>query len=1105
MISKCMRPKSLLRIQTPGAAPTGVTPAFEALEPRLLLSGDNLIGLSEYMVYPQTHYGYAGQVNYDAQTDSFASDATPYLWIGPGAQSWSLIQPHGILAEVAVSPGGEWGDEKFYIPLDDTHYMCRKVSQTQFDALGTTASGEIGTPPAYYIPDGSPNVFYLMFEESPGFYPPQSDRDFNDAVVKVELHGGTATLTPWDLPGSPYNMFLVDPITHDDLSNPSDPQPIPQWGDTAQPTLVTGTNTRSFDLQLQVDDSGNLIGGTPGDDLRIFGMVDTADNGTLSGVLLTGEILDFGYYDHGSTYEEFDFLFQPTGGALMPYFGTMKGGLYMMSYGSDFTGDFTTNFSGTTFGYLGPVERPAISMDKFVRVETVTDEGPGSRTYNPRTPVTLTFDYTGGGEDATDTYQRWNQYSVGGDPDDAPVVDIIASSKAKFENVLPENTYYSGQVTLGEQFVVAVDNAATSYSSTSTSQHTPNLFKPDTYIYILDHATGEVLQSIKYHTSGSEPIVAGDVIGGLTLTGFSFPDGKGAKVGQEPPEITYGDDADEGPGMQVFVGDSVTWTYVVSNPGDVPLANVTVADDNATPGDTGDDFEAAPIMESGFNVGDTNMDGLLDMDETWLFRFWDVVSTEGQFVNTGKAAGYYAARNLWVEFEDPAHYEVTMPAIDVAALGQRPRVLVMRYTGDGPDATTHSQDPVHVSVTGDPNDRAVVRIVAASRADVSDSKTEIYFDGEVALGDLFAIDAADAGATKLSAGMFLFIHDPATNELLQMVTFHTSCSQQMVLGDQFGAAELTGYLGWRGSRLGLVPVELLTTLSGFVYEDFNDDRMVDFNEHAIENVQVTLTGTNDRGQEVYRSEVTDEDGVYFFDNLRPGTYTITQVAQPAGYDDGSEWLGTAGGVLGNDVFTDIRLRPYVDGTNYNFGERPVAGAAVQAGQTATIGFWAGRKGQQLLERLNGGGESRQLGDWLAATFPDLYGDLAGKKNMSVGQTFIFLFKRARRKDAHKAVLELEAQVMATALAVYVTNSNLAGYVAQDYGFVVSSAGLAAATWNVGSSGAAFGVADGTEMTVMELLLAANARAERGDLYDDMDMLLRSLANEVFRAINELGV
>jgi hypothetical protein len=57
-------------------------------------------------------------------------------------------------------------------------------------------------------------------------------------------------------------------------------------------------------------------------------------------------------------------------------------------------------------------------------------------------------------------------------------------------------------------------------------------------------------------------------------------------------------------------------------------------------------------------------------------------------------------------------------------------------------------------------------------------------------------------------------------------------------------------------------------------------------------------------------------------------------------------------------------------------------------------------------------------------------------------------------------VKLDAQVLATALAVYVTNAALdPTHVAAQYGFLISGDGVGTAMVNVGSSGDAFGVAD----------------------------------------------
>ena len=101
-------------------------------------------------------------------------------------------------------------------------------------------------------------------------------------------------------------------------------------------------------------------------------------------------------------------------------------------------------------------------------------------------------------------------------------------------------------------------------------------------------------------------------------------------------------------------------------------------------------------------------------------------------------------------------------------------------------------------------------------------------------------------------------------------------------------------------------------------------------------------------------------------------------------------------------------------------------------------------------------------------------------------------------------VKLDAQVLATALAVYATSATLdPTQAAASYGFVVSGDGLGAATWNVGSDGDAFGVANNTSMTVMGLLLATDDQAVDGLLYNG-DAARRNEANAVYGALNQAG-
>ena len=95
---------------------------------------------------------------------------------------------------------------------------------------------------------------------------------------------------------------------------------------------------------------------------------------------------------------------------------------------------------------------------------------------------------------------------------------------------------------------------------------------------------------------------------------------------------TNGQDADTPTGPVVPVGSTVTWTYTVTNLGNVPLKPVVVVDDNGTPGDTADDFSPT------FVGGDTDNDGALDLNETWIYQATGTAQA-GQYATIGTATG----------------------------------------------------------------------------------------------------------------------------------------------------------------------------------------------------------------------------------------------------------------------------------------------------------------------------------------------------------------------------------------------------------------------------------------------------------------------------------
>ena len=55
-------------------------------------------------------------------------------------------------------------------------------------------------------------------------------------------------------------------------------------------------------------------------------------------------------------------------------------------------------------------------------------------------------------------------------------------------------------------------------------------------------------------------------------------------------KFVNGQDADSPTGPHVAAGSTVTFTYVVTNTGNVPVSDVVVSDDNGTPANPADDF-----------------------------------------------------------------------------------------------------------------------------------------------------------------------------------------------------------------------------------------------------------------------------------------------------------------------------------------------------------------------------------------------------------------------------------------------------------------------------------------------------------------------------------
>jgi len=123
------------------------------------------------------------------------------------------------------------------------------------------------------------------------------------------------------------------------------------------------------------------------------------------------------------------------------------------------------------------------------------------------------------------------------------------------------------------------------------------------------------------------------------------------------------------PGPAIVVAEPMTWTYVITNSGTMPLSNIRLEDDTYGTIDT--QFE-----------GDSNSNGLLDIDEQWLYEIGEVTVT-GQQTRTAQISAEPSDPNdiLFLGFNDMPFATVTATA-EGYYFGVDPSLSMNYYAGD---------------------------------------------------------------------------------------------------------------------------------------------------------------------------------------------------------------------------------------------------------------------------------------------------------------------------------------------------------------------------------------------------------------------------------------
>jgi fimbrial isopeptide formation D2 family protein/uncharacterized repeat protein (TIGR01451 family) len=429
-------------------------------------------------------------------------------------------------------------------------------------------------------------------------------------------------------------------------------------------------------------------------------------------------------------------------------------------------------------------------------------------------------------------------------------------------------------------------------------------------------------------------------------------------------------------GGPIPAGATVTFTFRVNltdtvTPGTTITNTARVSESTTLPGDDPTERVQTPVESSdtltirsnslsGFVYVDSDNDGVFDTGESGIGGVTITLSGTDHLGNnvvlttTTTITGFYRFDNLY-----PGVYTLleTQPSGYLDGIDS----IGTQGGATGNDVLSNIVLPVSTSTNGENNNFGELlpaRIAGFVYAD--DDNDGVFDAGESGIG---GVTVTLTGTDDLGNPVFLTTTTTITGaysfDNLRPGTYTVSETQPSGYLD---GRDTAGTLGGdttvndRIASIALPPggVSLNNnfgelrpaSLSGLVYRDDNNNGSLDGSEPGIGGVTITLTGTDDLGNPVFLTTTTTITGFYAFDNLRPGTYTVSET-QPAGYFDGAETVGSAGGsILSNDVMGNISLNAGDAATGYNFGEVPAARIAgfVYADDDNDGAFDAGESG-----------------------------------------------------------------------------------------------------------------------------------------------------------------
>ena len=412
----------------------------------------------------------------------------------------------------------------------------------------------------------------------------------------------------------------------------------------------------------------------------------------------------------------------------------------------------------------------------------------------------------------------------------------------------------------------------------------------------VDPATGDVLRYIGLFTTSSSPDGIADDIEGLAFfndgllygsAGNNGPQledndklyiidsatGAATLVGAFPPGIqdiealgcltapaaivlekaTNGEDADTPTGPRISVGDPVTWTYVFTNTGAVGLTDITLEDD-----------VIGVIGVAPNTCAEGPLPASLAPGASFTCSVTKIADVVGQYANTGKVDAIYlapAAGGGTTEFAigatDPSHY--------FGEIVQNPGIQIIKTAGDAADGAVYTINTpglvtFHYEVTNTGNTHLSDITVTDDAGTPNDSSDDITLTSAACAG----LAGPLAPGEKVTCTHDLQVNTDAVNIAVTKGNPTDEQGNDLALDDPADNDDAEVVIE-------AIEQPALATIGDYVWRDSNANGIQDEDEQGMADITVTLYDEND---EVVATTLTDENGLYLFRDLTPGTYTV---------------------------------------------------------------------------------------------------------------------------------------------------------------------------------------------------------------------------------------